>query len=698
MPLLVYRPRNFDQTHEREQFRNLCILLKERFYSSPEETCIFIGNYNIGDVELDGIIIKDDGIILVEFKDYGGNITATENGDWISESNGEKSTIRGGSGRKNPYLQAKINRNASKPVLAESGAFSSKQLERISSLIVFHHPTKINNLISPRIKWLRICDEQGFIDEVDLIATPNCDLQRDDYRKIIDRLALDSDWLCVRYSNVEVLKEEKTESKHTLIQDVPLVRSEIVLTQNAEIIDNPNEEKPLDSPISIQAEEAQKDFVSYVEKVFSALGISGRFIVIDLKNNTIPPWVKPSQPTNEFLVATTCVAFKNKLKRFLFKPVYEQEGVLYWFDGEPLGESFAPRHEQDVGNSTGKETITECIENPYQLKTSTRLPLWLDNLIYEDCKARWESDPHKFEANLLSSLSDNLVYLGTYFPRSYADAFCIFENLFSVDAYKAILDKKESLNILSIGCGTGGDAIGLMTGLVKHFSHLKNINFYAIDGNDFALDLFKKVFDRFCEVSKIDSHLFVKREVIEDFSKIELDPWSVEGFDFILSSKMIGEVISAGKGSLDNSYYIFGKRFLPELSIDGVCLILDVTTKPSHSSLFYPQLMSEQLNRLIREEMTFKIISPLCCSKYSNQCYDTKCFQQKEFSISHSKKLGDKCRVSYRIIARQELVDHILVIDGDQRMSVSETNVCSFTRDFDTEVDPYVLQNPQTFF
>lgn len=209
MPLLVYRPRNFDQTHEREQFRNLCVLLKERFYSSPDETCIFIGNYNIGDVELDGIIIKDDGIILVEFKDYGGNITATENGDWISEINGVKSIIRGGSGRKNPYLQAKINRNASKPVLAESGAFSFKQLERISSLIVFHHPTKINNLISPRIKWLRICDEQGFIDEVDLIVTPDCDFQRGSYLKIIERLALDSDWLCVSFSNVEVLEDNK---------------------------------------------------------------------------------------------------------------------------------------------------------------------------------------------------------------------------------------------------------------------------------------------------------------------------------------------------------------------------------------------------------------------------------------------------------------------------------------------------------
>ena len=212
MPLLVYRPRNYDQTHEREQFRNLCVLLKERFSSSPDEMCIFIGNYNIGDVELDGIIIKNEGVVLVEFKDFGGNITATENGDWTAETDGIKSVIRGGSGRKNPYLQAKINRNACRPVLVETGALTAKQVERLSSLIVFHHPASINNQISPRIKWLRVCDEKGFIDELDLIVTPECDLQEEDFARIIERLNLDPDWLCVRYSNPEVLNNVNEES------------------------------------------------------------------------------------------------------------------------------------------------------------------------------------------------------------------------------------------------------------------------------------------------------------------------------------------------------------------------------------------------------------------------------------------------------------------------------------------------------
>lgn len=167
MPLLVYRPRNYDQTHEREEFRNLCVQLKERYFASPDEMCIFIGNYNIGDVELDGIIIKNEGIVVLEFKDYGGAITATENGDWSSIENDVRSIVKGGAGRKNPYTQAKINRTASKPVFVESGAFSAKEVERLSSMIVFHRPSEIDNKVSSRIKWLRICDERSFIDELD---------------------------------------------------------------------------------------------------------------------------------------------------------------------------------------------------------------------------------------------------------------------------------------------------------------------------------------------------------------------------------------------------------------------------------------------------------------------------------------------------------------------------------------------------
>ena len=78
--LLTFRVGNFDTTAEREQFRFLCELLKAH-YEDSNEFCVFAGNYNIG-CELDALFIKKDAIISIEFKNYGGNVVANENGEW----------------------------------------------------------------------------------------------------------------------------------------------------------------------------------------------------------------------------------------------------------------------------------------------------------------------------------------------------------------------------------------------------------------------------------------------------------------------------------------------------------------------------------------------------------------------------------------------------------------------------------------
>ena len=97
---LAFRCSNYDNTAEREQFRLLCKKMKSKFAKS-DSFYLMIGNYNIFDCELDAIVIKHDAIIAVEFKNYGGNIVARENGDWTSNG----TSIKGGS-RKTVYQQA----------------------------------------------------------------------------------------------------------------------------------------------------------------------------------------------------------------------------------------------------------------------------------------------------------------------------------------------------------------------------------------------------------------------------------------------------------------------------------------------------------------------------------------------------------------------------------------------------------------
>ena len=62
------------------------------------------------------------------------------------------------------------------------------------------------------------------------------------------------------------------------------------------------------------------------------------------------------------------------------------------------------------------------------LKTNTRLPIWLDDYIFKTLKAQYSPNHERFDFNLDLSESDILKYLGTYFPRSYGESFCIFDN------------------------------------------------------------------------------------------------------------------------------------------------------------------------------------------------------------------------------------------------------------------------------
>ena len=115
-------------------------------------------------------------------------------------------------------------------------------------------------------------------------------------------------------------------------------------------------------------------------------------------------------------------------------------------------------------------------------------PEWLFNYIFVQLGAKERPDPNEFKLNLESGADKNIDYLGTYFPRSYAESFCIHQNLFSYKPYKERLDSKTSLRILTFGCGTGGDVVGLICAIAMMLSNINDLDVVAFDGNNLALD------------------------------------------------------------------------------------------------------------------------------------------------------------------------------------------------------------------
>ena len=100
MSLRIFKSDEYDHTHERQQFRDLCSILKDMYDKTAEMNLLF-ANINFNGVPLDALLIKPDAITVLEFKNYSGNVIAAENGDWKLD---DGTIIKGGMG-KNPFTQ-----------------------------------------------------------------------------------------------------------------------------------------------------------------------------------------------------------------------------------------------------------------------------------------------------------------------------------------------------------------------------------------------------------------------------------------------------------------------------------------------------------------------------------------------------------------------------------------------------------------
>ena len=88
-----------------------------------------------------------------------------------------------------------------------------------------------------------------------------------------------------------------------------------------------------------------------------------------------------------------------------------------------------------------------------------RIPKWLDDLIFKALGGSYAPVRGKMIVKTWD-MKRVLEYLGTYFPRSFAEALYIFGEYFS--SHRAEYKDQTSLSIFDIGCGTGGELVGLV--------------------------------------------------------------------------------------------------------------------------------------------------------------------------------------------------------------------------------------------
>ncbi len=666
--LLAFRVGNFNNTAEREQFRSLCGQLKAH-YENSDEFCVFAGNYNIG-CELDALFIKKDAIIAVEFKNYGGVVVASENGDW--KCDGIK--IKGGSG-KTVLQQARINHSIIKKELKALGV-ERRCVRDIPTLIVFKQPIQLENQLCGTTKsWLHITDNEHFIEKLEDITCPRTYLDPLGIINIAELLNLNSFYL-EEFSNANYDKPTTTPEQLSIFEDIKANEGypHYSIQDTEEFQDGKQEHLELQEGNEVKEQEAQteesialKCFVKQV--LFSVLKLSDAVVTVLDGISSQSKLAKYGISINKkYLIkveSTGIGTYCSKLSKFINHKVIEiNPDIICWQDGDAIKE-LQMNAEQSV--TIHEESSRSPIDNSSVKfhKSKTIIPHWLDLALFNNLGAIYSPEHKKFEYNLDTAIEDIKVYLGTYFPRSYAESFCIFDDLFRSREYMEILNNESEINILDFGCGTGGELMGLVVALSKHMATSKSIKIFAIDGNRAALNVLNDLLN----VLSSNVRHNISFSCIEKTIHNEID-FQISGIPichFILNSKMICELISR-KIVEGNCYYKVADIFSRLLSDNGILYILDVTTKDEHSNFFYPQLMNQGLNEFVLSHKDYVTLLPLACGSWNN-CKET-CFIQQIFNVSHSRKSGDESRVCYRLISKKMIRD-ILIPNDVQLMEYS---------------------------
>ena len=264
------------------------------------------------------------------------------------------------------------------------------------------------------------------------------------------------------------------------------------------------------------------------------------------------------------------------------------------------------------------------------------LPKWLDSFIFDDlsaCYCRQNKDMVVLEWN-----KDEIKkYLGTYFPRSYAESFCIFSNYLSKES--RVYKNCQELSIFDFGCGTGGELIGFIMAVVKHLPNIKKIVIRALDGNTYALRDLECILEKTSQVLHLDIESYLIPFIIDDFYDMKMvDNIITQSYDFIISFKAICEFVTKQQFEQQNPYEHIINLFMPKLSSKGVICLADITSFNAVSQDWLP-IMLDNAAKTCNVDILYQNIG-----------------FNEEYHISHRCYTNDISKIAWRIYKKQKMM------------------------------------------
>lgn len=301
----------------------------------------------------------------------------------------------------------------------------------------------------------------------------------------------------------------------------------------------------------------------------------------------------------------------------------------------------------------------------------------LDDIIFNKLGGKYQKGLN-VDDNLQNDEEKTKIYLGTYFPRSYAEICYISHQLFDNPFIKNHYSNLKEISILDIGAGTGGDMLGIIYSIHLNFPRINTINLYTIDGNEIAIK-YQKFFTNIFNTSTLKNvrlnsvkHVFINNGFENELDTI-ISNWGDLKFDFIVSSKFFSELYNKNPETASGLYNSFVNKSEKYLKEKGLSILIDVTTKDRYSKRqFTPYIMNKEISNYLKcNDDNIKIILPLSCAFWYKRCLTNNCFSQNLFYIKHSRASFDKSKICYAVFAKSNFADSILsVIIPQEKYSI----------------------------
>lgn len=184
MSILLYGERA-DRTHENHMLRAFIHELKAD-WEDKNEHLVLIANSMWNGAEIDLVCIFSSAILIVDFKDYSGHLTGTENGPWLIDD----IEVKGGS-KANPYQQLRSNKFSVIDWLKNNGLLEGRNLGHINAAVVFTGPVSGKPSLSGTVsRWLHTTDLSSCSALLANLASPQLTIYPNDLEAITNTLGV----------------------------------------------------------------------------------------------------------------------------------------------------------------------------------------------------------------------------------------------------------------------------------------------------------------------------------------------------------------------------------------------------------------------------------------------------------------------------------------------------------------------------